>query len=384
MALATDNNHSAQLNMKNKTGLLLVFILALWGNSSFAQNNPSGTVKEDLTAENMLLWQRSYGGWPKDTYNVFFDDTKGDPKDQHPEPVKVLVNYHIEQTAAQKALALASKDLPDATNDNEHTVKEIRYLLGAYKTTANKKYLDGAEKGIAYLLKAQFPTGGWPMFYPDKRIYKGYITYNDNNMGNVMNLMFDLAHKINNTDALSSKYVKLAQTAFDKGLEVILKTQISINGKKAVWCAQHDPVTLLPVKARSYELPSLSGSESVGIVEVLMRVENPSVQVKQAIKDAMEWFDAAKIAGYKTERIKDATQPKGLDVVVVPDAGAVIWARFYDLDTNKPYFCDRDGIKKQTLAEIGNERRTGYSWYGTWPEKLISTEYPAWKKKWAE
>jgi len=372
------------MNMKNKAVLLLFFILALLSNSGFSQNSPSGTVKEDLTAENMLLWQRSYGGWPKDTYNVFFDDTKADPKDQHPEPVKVLISYNKVQTEAQKALALASKDLPDATNDNEHTVQEIRYLLGAFKTTGNKRYRDGAERGIAYLLKAQFPTGGWPMFYPDKRSYKGYITYNDNNMGNVMNLMFDLAHGINQTDGLSSKYAGLAKTAFNKGLEVILKTQITVNGQKAVWCAQHDPVTLLPVKARSYELPSLSGSESVGIVEVLMRVENPSARIKEAIKTATGWFENTKIVGYKTMRVTDANQPKGVDVVVVPDAGSTIWARFYDLDTNKPYFCDRDGIKKQTLAEIGNERRTGYSWYGTWPEKLIKTDYPAWKKKWAD
>ena len=57
------------------------------------------------------------------------------------------------------------------------------------------------------------------------------------------------------------------------------------------------------------------------------------------------------------------------------------WARFYDLKTRKPVFCDRDGIPKATLAEIGHERRNNYSWYGTWPRTLLEKDYPAWKKR---
>jgi PelA/Pel-15E family pectate lyase len=195
-----------------------------------------------------------------------------------------------------------------------------------------------------------------------------------------MNLMMDISKGLENTDIVDKKYVPLAKAAFDKGVEIILKTQFELNGKKAAWCAQYDEVTLQPAKARSYELPSLSGSESVDIVRVLMRVDHPSVTIKQAVAAAIEWFEKSKITGYKTQRIADSTQPRGQDVIVVPDANSTIWARFYDLETNKPFFCDRDGIKKNTLAEIGNERRAGYAWYGTWPMKLISEEYPAWKK----
>ena len=55
-----------------------------------------------------------------------------------------------------------------------------------------------------------------------------------------------------------------AQQAIDKAVECILKTQVMQDGKLTVWCAQHDERTLAPAKARAYELPSLSGSESVG------------------------------------------------------------------------------------------------------------------------
>ena len=51
-----------------------------------------------------------------------------------------------------------------------------------------------------------------------------------------------------------------------------------------------------------------------------------------------------------------------------------------ELDNNKPFFCDRDGIKKYSLAEIGPERRNGYAWYISTPEKVLK-KYPKWKEK---
>lgn len=44
--------------------------------------------------------------------------------------------------------------------------------------------------------------------------------------------------------------------------------------------------------------------------------------------------------------------------------------------------CDTDPffMRRYSLAEIDNERRVGYSWYGTWPAAVLS-EYQAWKVK---
>ena len=63
------------------------------------------------------------------------------------------------------------------------------------------------------------------------------------------------------------------------------------------------------------------------------------------------------------------------------DPKSVLWARFYDLKTNQPFFVGRDSQPKTTLAEIENERRTGYAYYGTWPAKLIEVDYAKWKMK---
>lgn len=76
-------------------------------------------------------------------------------------------------------------------------------------------------------------------------------------------------------------------------------------------------------------------------------------------------------------------EPTGKDRVIVPEAGSVIWARFYDLETNKPIYVGREGVKKATLAEIENERRARYAYAGVWPANLLNKEYPRWQKKWA-
>lgn len=55
------------------------------------------------------------------------------------------------------------------------------------------------------------------------------------------------------------------KTALDRGVDFILKSQIRTQGVLTAWCQQHDPVTYAPKLARSYELPSKSGSESAGI-----------------------------------------------------------------------------------------------------------------------
>jgi len=59
----------------------------------------------------------------------------------------------------------------------------------------------------------------------------------------------------------------------------------------------------------------------------------------------------------------------------------VIWARFYDINTNKPLFGDRDGSVKYDYNEVSEERRNGYSWFGDFADKLINKEFPKWLDK---
>jgi len=234
---------------------------------------------------------------------------------------------------------------------------------------------------VEYLLKAQYENGGWPQFYPDFSSYRSQVTYNDNAMINVLNVLFDLLHKKNNLEVLGKEFDAPCEMAIQRGIQCILKTQIKQKGKPTAWCAQYNARTLEPEMARKFELVSISGMESVAIIRFLMQQENPAPGIKQAVTAAVEWLDKVKISGYEFIEVQAPNEPSGRDRVLVPDsAGGAIWARFYDVNTNEPFFTGRDSQRKKSVAEIENERRVGYAWYGTWPAKLLLTEYPAWLK----
>ncbi|MDO3693303.1 pectate lyase [Wenyingzhuangia sp. chi5] len=371
-SIATITNQGILIPKKNGTVKVIASATDGSGIKGELSVTISGIFLTNLRAENMLLWQRSNGGWPKEPYNDF----KG---------------YDREQTEAEKTKALNEKNNTDTTIDNNHTIGEIRALLSAYVATDNINYLEAAERGIDYLFEAQYDNGGWPQYYPIRNNYSRRITYNDNAMGNVMNIMRDIFNKQNNFDVVKAEYAAKAKTAFDKGIQVILDTQVIVNGTKTAWCAQHDEVTLKPAMARDYELESNSGSESIGLIKLLMSLENPSPEVIDAIEKAVAWFDQVKIVGY-------ALVEENGDKVLKESPGNVMWGRFYTLDDytgnqyetlfnefepNQPFFCSRvkdseGGGPRKTIAEISYERRNGYSWYGNWGKNLQS-DYTKWK-----
>ena len=170
-----------------------------------------------------------------------------------------------------------------------------------------------------------------------------------------------------------------AKAAVSKGIDCILHTQIKQNGKLTAWCAQHDEKTLAPAWARSYEPPSISGAESVGVVRFLMSVEKPTPKIIAAVEGSVAWFRSVAIHGIRLEKFIDAAGQDDKRVVADPDAGP-LWARFYEIGSNRPIFLDRDSVVRYAFSEIGQERRTGYAYYGSWAAKILADEYHSGEK----
>jgi pectinesterase len=307
-------------------------------------------------AENVLLYQLATGGWPKN------------------------INMALELTDDKKNEIIAKKDeINESTIDNGATTTEIEYLSKAYLATRDERYKEAVLSGIRYLLEAQYDNGGWPQFYPRPTGYYINITYNDDAMVNVMKLLRRIYEKETPYDFISDSCCVKIHEAFDKGVECILNTQFVQDGKLTAWCAQYDRETLNPAKARAYELPSLSGAESSNIVLLLMSIPNPSQRIIEAVNAAVKWFDEVKIEGLKRENFINKEGKQDYKMASCTDCPP-LWARFYELETNRPFFCDRDGIKVYSVSEIGHERRTGYSWYSNVGIKLMQ-EYEKYRKK---
>jgi PelA/Pel-15E family pectate lyase len=311
-------------------------------------------------ADNLLLYQRDSGGWQK---NID------------------MASLLSEQVKAELRKA---KNKNDSTLDNGATHRQMRYLAIVYQATKIERFKGAFLDGLDYVLEAQYDNGGWPQRFPNPKGYLKHITFNDGAMIGVLSLLRDVAGKKPPYNFVDKGRRRRAETAVPKGVECILKCQIVVNGRKTAWCAQHDEKTFIPRKARSYELASISGGESVGITRFLMSIDRPGPEIIEAVQAAVAWFDDAKLEGIRLIRKQDPSKPGGWDKVVIEDASAPpIWARFYDIETNKPIFCSRDGIPKATLAEISHERRNGYSWLGYYATDLLAKDYPAWQKKWA-
>ncbi|GJM33921.1 MAG: hypothetical protein DHS20C18_29220 [Saprospiraceae bacterium] len=320
-----------------------------------------GSEEAKLVAENILLSQKDIGGWAKNK------------------------PFHHLFSESEKENFLKGKAEIGAMFDNDATITELRFLAKVHSHFKDSRYQQAFEKGLNYIFISQYENGGWPQFFPVREgegvAYSGHITYNDNAMVNIMVFLDEIA---TGDEAYTSLKIKSdikakAQIAFDKGVQCILNTQIIIEDQPTVWCAQHDATTLAPAKARKYELESFSGAESAGITLLLMDIDDPSEEIIAAVHGAVNWFKNHKIEGIRVDTEIDQDGKK--DKIIVEDKNAApMWARFYDLETAKPFFCDRDGIKKSALAEIGYERRNGYRWYINSPAKVLE-QYPEWDKK---
>ena len=316
-----------------------------------------GSEESKAVAENVLIYQRDAGGWPKN------------------------IPFHNPLTEADKAKVIDDKGNNDAIFDNGATITEMKFLARMYNKINSQDYKDSFNRGLKFILDSQYENGGWPMFFPLRKGYYTHITFNDNAIVNILEMLRDISEKKSLYSSIASNnYIDMSKEAYKKGVDCILKTQIKVNGKPTIWCAQHDEYTLLPAKARSYELPSFSGGESTGIINLLMEINEPSQAVINSVQGAIEWLDKHRIKNTRWESFTNKDGLKDRRIVYDPKAGDM-WARFYDLDTELPFVCDRDGIKKKTLEEIGYERRNGYSWYTTDPQEVID-KYPAWKERW--
>ena len=135
-----------------------------------------------------------------------------------------------------------------------------------------------------------------------------------------------------------------------------------------------------PAWGRKFEPPSLCTSESVGIVRYLMGEENPTPEIREAVDAAAAWLRAARIDGLRVTRSpRQGTKGKGVTVTASDPTAPPVWARMYEIGTDRPIFCGRDSVIKYRVADIEAERSSGYAWYGSWPQALLEKEYPAWK-----
>ena len=319
-------------------------------------------------AENLVSFQTPAGGWSKNT------------------------DYAKSPRAPGEAFGAENGSLFPGTNDfdkpantnwsyvgtfdNDATTTELNFL--AKVISASKSDSDNLKKsfvrGVNYIFAAQFPNGGWPQVWPLQGGYHDAMTFNDDAMLHVVEFLRDVAAGQNEFAFVPTELRTKADANWKRGLDCILASQVVANGQRTAWGQQHDALTLQPVSARNYEMPSLASSESATIVLFLMQLPNPDARTVAAVHSAAAWFQKTEIKG-KSFQVVGKESRKLIDA---PEHAAM-WARYYEVGTDKPVFGDRDKSIHDDVNEISRERRKGYGWFKDTPKRVLE-HYPKWAK----
>lgn len=262
-----------------------------------------------------------------------------------------------------------------ATFDNGSTTEEMYFLANVWHVTKREDCRTGFIKGLNFILAAQFPNGGWPQVYPLEGGYHDDITFNDDAMTHVLELLHAIVTSDPDFAFLDEVQRQKAAAALKAGIQCLLKTQIVLNEKKTAWCSQYDALTLQPASARKMEPATLSGLESAHILKFLMTLTNPAPEIVTSVEAGLKWLDSARIAG------ETRTNEQGKKYFAASASGAEIrWARFYNLTNSKPVFPGRDGISYDTFEAMAAKNKLGYDYFSSQPGSILNNGQKKWRK----
>ncbi|MEQ1840710.1 MAG: pectate lyase, partial [Verrucomicrobiales bacterium] len=219
-----------------------------------------------------------------------------------------------------------------STLDDNKTQSALLFLLelAHLPECAEDKALQECLKfGMDSLLAAQYPNGGWPQqfegpsdpatpvlkaVYPKewprtfpKEKYVSFYTINDSNMERVVQLLLR-AHTLTNDERFMA--------AAKKTGDFFILAQMP--EPQTGWAQQYNHA-MEPVWARKFEPPCVTGGETLSVMETLFELYIVTGEEKylKPLPAAFAWYEKSRL----------------------PDGK---YARFYELQTNKPLYCVKD------------------------------------------
>lgn len=217
------------------------------------------------------------------------------------------------------------------TFDDNITQGALKFLIEADSVIDEPWLTEGVKLGIAFMIKSQFANGAWPQWYPLRGGYHDYYTFNDNTINDCIDVMLR-AHEAYGRD----EYLACAE----RGGDFIIASQLP--GPQAGWAQQysHD---MKPAWARSFEPPGVCSAATARNIRTLVQlyIYTKDDKYLAPIPAAMEWLDNSKIRDN-------------------------LWARLYQIKTNRPIYGDReDGNKVHyDYEKVSLKERTSYGWRG--------------------
>lgn len=218
------------------------------------------------------------------------------------------------------------------TFDDNKTQSALTFLMRLDQATKfrDERIHEATQFALEAVLKAQYPNGAWPQGYqqfPDptqfpvvpasfpadwprafpQANYRLFYTFNDNAIADTIDMLF-LAAQVYSEPRF--------RAAALKGGDFILLAQLP--EPQPAWAQQYD-FAMHPVWARKFEPPAISGSESQGILRILLKI-----YLQSGDRKYLEPIPRA-VAYLRGSRLPDGK-----------------FARFYELRSNQPLYFTKD------------------------------------------
>jgi PelA/Pel-15E family pectate lyase len=305
-------------------------------------------------ADALAVGQLESGGWD---YLVDFDPAQS-------------VRWYRRSDVGKISAADAAKRRNFSTFDDDNTQSALRLLLAVADASMGSneardvRIREARDYALAKLLAAQRPNGGWPQrwngvavnatshptkaaSFPavwsrahQKETYYGHYTLNDNTHRDCVMTLLDAAKRLGKPEY---------RAAALRGGDFLVTAQLP--EPQPAWAQQYNP-QMEPAWARAFEPPSVCSNEGAAAMRLLVElyIETGEKRFLEPLPRAIAWYRRSEIA-------------------------PGMWARFYELGTNKPIFGDRDGKVHYTVEELSPERQTGYSWKGAYGVPAVIAYY---------
>ena len=226
-------------------------------------------------------------------------------------------------------------DYDNATFDDAGT-SEASQLLLRLVLGGERDYLVPLQRAVRFVLDSQYENGGWPQRFPfveDGGVhghadYTRYITFNDDVAGENLEFLLFVLQTMGDRLASGREGRGLTRTrilsSIQRGMDIFLSTQQP--APQAGWGLQHDPVTLRPSAARTYEPEAFATHTTANNVQQLLNFYQLTGDRKYIarVPEALEWLDS--VALPPELRLNGRTHPT-----------------FIEPGTNQPWYIHRRG-----------------------------------------